>query len=599
MTPYEQPSESNRFAYRYEVARSWLAEHRSVAALVSMLVLMAAFGAGFKSAAKNTKWVETALHLAQPGAGLPIDFAPEVWLALVAMVLGTLIIVISISSQSTPKLIDLYMRDWLSLAYLWFMLLAMIQNIYLQNGTITDIDSRLAAFLNTYIYLPLALALAMPYVFYILANTKTSRVIQRIHADNLGRLTLLTDPMTRDALEDPRIARNYQLQLFESFNQFDDLLQYTSFKEPKALIMARIGSALRKYVAIKPEIPASFFQVSPEAMEDISFLTIKDQRKQIEAARSFYELKGFRILTNQFAKLIEVDAFDLASLCAAQFVEVARAAGRTKLEEGLLEIITIQFNTLMRYAINHGVKNSESRHIYNLLFFYRQFILESAAAGHVEIVEEGCNYLKLYSTEIYRHSLTIPAFKFLVDVCVAEMRTILQYISISKWPAKDQRHVLDMMLTMDDAPPSQTILPGATPARSIGVRVIQLGLALFYIKRGQNKLVAAILEDFIGPTTRTEIQDLTSLMWTIVNRIQTEPETFWEVTDRGNRNIYHCPYTDAIPELTDRFQQELAQIYTPAEVHKFDTATNGDVEEIPATQQPVDPGPGAYRLRRR
>ena len=334
-------------------------------------------------------------------------------------------------------------------------------------------------------------------------------------------------------------------------------------------------------------------------MEDISFLTIKDQRKQIEAARSFYELKGFRILTNQFAKLIEADAFDLASLCAAQFVEVARAAGRTKLEEGLLEIITIQFNTLMRYAINHGVKNSESRHIYNLLFFYRQFILESAAAGHVEIVEEGCNYLKLYSTEIYRHSLTISAFKFLVDVCVAEMRTILQYISISKWPAKDQRHVLDLMLTMDDAPASQTILPGATPARSVGVRVIQLGLALFYIKRGQNKLVDAILEDFIGPTTRTEFQDLTSLMWSIINRLQTEPESFWEVTDRGNRNIYHCPYTDAIPELTDRFQKELALIYSPEDVESFDKKVNGRRTEIPPAGKSAEPALSSYRPRRR
>ena len=44
-------------------------------------------------------------------AELDVGFAPEVWQALLGMVLGTLILVISIAAQSIPKLIDFYMRD--------------------------------------------------------------------------------------------------------------------------------------------------------------------------------------------------------------------------------------------------------------------------------------------------------------------------------------------------------------------------------------------------------------------------------------------------------------------------------------------------------
>lgn len=553
---------------------------------------------------------------------MPIDFAPEVWLATVAMVLGTLIIVISIASQSTPKLIDLYMRDWISLAYLWFMVLAMVQNIFLQNDDISAWDVRFASFINAYIYLPLAMTMALPYIFYMLSNTKTSKVIQRIHNDTLANIRQLCDPITRDALEDPEIAQSYQLQLLESFNQFDDLLQNNAFKEPKALVMTRIGAALRRYVRSKEDITPSFFKVSDEAMEDISFLTIKDQRKQIERARSFYELKGFRILSNQYSKLLKNDEFDLASLSCAQFVEVARAATKSKLEQGLLEIITVQFNTLMRFAINHGVKNSESRHIYNLLFFYRQFILESAAAGHVEIVDSACNYLKLYSAEIYAHSETIPTFKFLVDVCVAEMRSILQYLSVNRWPEKDQRHVLAMLLKMDDTPSAKAQPLGVAPSRSIGVRVIQLGLALFYMKRGQTRLVDAILEDFIDLSSGVSIGELSTLMWTVVNRLQTEPEAFWEVTDRGNQNIYHCPYIDAIPDVMDRFQKELSKSYSSSDMQIFGNAVNGsDTDHISkqasqapqaaaksaptpspaASPQPHAPikNPSGYRVRRR
>jgi len=624
VNPYEQTNEENRSGYWLETMITWFGEHRLIVSFFVMLFGMMAVDAAAKLILQGVNW-ETWLHLTERGVGLPVDFAPEVWLATVAMILGTLIIVISIASQSTPKLIDLYMRNWWSLAYLWFMVLAMVFNIWLQRkGNLIDTNVRIDLFLYTYIYLPAAMILAVPYVFYMLSNTKTSRVIQLIHSENLRRISKLTDRFTGESLEDPTIAKNYQMQLIESFNQFDDLLQYTPFKEPKALIMTRIGGALKRYVAAKPDITPTFFKVSPEAMEDISFLTIKDQRKQIEKARSFYELKGFRILSNQYAKLITNDEFDLASLCASQFVEVARAAGKTKLEEGLLEIITIQFNTLMRFAINHGIKNSESRHIYNLMFFYRQFILETASAGHVEIVEDACDYLKLYSGEIYRHSETIAAFKFLVDVCVAEMRTILEYLSISKWPEKDQRHVLDMLLKMDDAPEDKVEASGAgsVAIRSIGVRVIQLGLALFYMKHGQTRLVDAILDDFIDLTTRSGIEELSSLMWTIVNRLQTEPELFWEVTDRGNQNIYYCPHTDAIPDLMDRFQKELGQNMSTSEVEMFGNTVNGHdsdrfiddttpTETAPIVEPPVTPpidstdsstkpaAKSSYRIRRR
>src|SRR5882757_1678507 len=47
-----------------------------------------------------------------------INYAPEVWLALLAFVFGTLIIVISIASESTPKLIDLFVKDYKSRYYI-------------------------------------------------------------------------------------------------------------------------------------------------------------------------------------------------------------------------------------------------------------------------------------------------------------------------------------------------------------------------------------------------------------------------------------------------------------------------------------------------
>ena len=49
-----------------------------------------------------------------------LTFAPEIWGGVLATVLGTLIIVIAIAAESTPKLMDLFVKDWVSLLFIWF-----------------------------------------------------------------------------------------------------------------------------------------------------------------------------------------------------------------------------------------------------------------------------------------------------------------------------------------------------------------------------------------------------------------------------------------------------------------------------------------------
>ena len=57
-----------------------------------------------------------------------LTFAPEIWGGVLATVLGTLIIVIAIAAESTPKLMDLFVKDWVSLLFIWFLILASIHS---------------------------------------------------------------------------------------------------------------------------------------------------------------------------------------------------------------------------------------------------------------------------------------------------------------------------------------------------------------------------------------------------------------------------------------------------------------------------------------
>ncbi len=110
---------------------------RSIAAFIFILLFVAICDTLFNYLLFElyVRLVET-LSGVQPGgfAELDIGFAPEVWQALLGMVLGTLILVISIASQSIPKLIDFYMKDIRSLLYIWFLIIsgghALIIKIY-------------------------------------------------------------------------------------------------------------------------------------------------------------------------------------------------------------------------------------------------------------------------------------------------------------------------------------------------------------------------------------------------------------------------------------------------------------------------------------
>src|SRR5882672_4401952 len=126
------------------------------------------------------------LNAVGPDQGTLINFAPEVWLSLLALVFGTLIIVVSIASENTPKLIDLFIGDPWGRLYIWLIMFSSLENIYLQlfsHKSVDFFDNLI--FVNTYVFLPGCVLLAIPYTFYILDNTKNSSVIKRIYQENV------------------------------------------------------------------------------------------------------------------------------------------------------------------------------------------------------------------------------------------------------------------------------------------------------------------------------------------------------------------------------------------------------------------------------
>jgi hypothetical protein len=530
--------------------------------VLAVLVLADALMFRYGSLAWSVVGESTGTEVVSRAAVSMMGFAPEVWVGVLALVLGTLVIVISIASQSTPKLIDLYMRDWVSLMYVWFISLTLIHNLVLQfevGGWGPERTSSIV--LSTAVFLPLSALLAVPYIFYILGLTRPNNVIRRVHRENLARIRMLAHPMMKRALQNPEVAARHQALLFDALNQLDDLLEYLRFKEPRGLIIRAIGSATQLFVKLKKDIPASFFQICEKTRDDISFKTLVGQFDSIEETRTLYSQKAFRLLGNAYMRFLERGDFELSTLCAVQVTEI----GRVALEEDdkpLVELTFIRFNTLLRFGIKHGTREAELRNLYNALDQYGTFILAALKQGRIQYVEDGCRYLKDYGSKIYRISRDVPGFEFLVDVVAAELRTILIAVAEVDAPIDLQERLLDLMLQLDNMPDFDKKELQANSIVYDRVRILQASLALYYLRTGKealaHRIVTDILEDFefLGELL------LRDAMLETIKSLEQAPPTFWEDTDRGNQNIYYSPDTEFLPVFHRMFEEALVELVT-------------------------------------
>jgi hypothetical protein len=480
-----------------------------------------------------------------------INYAPEVWLALLAFVFGTLIIVISIASESTPKLIDLFVKDYKSRYYIWIITLSILQNVFLQliHTQHTIFFDNLIYF-NNYVLLPFFIVLAIPYIFYILRYTKNSNVIQKIYDENRSAIRaaikLNDSPL--------KINQNHQV-IFETINQLQDLLQYVQFKEPKAEIIDKFGKSLRFYIERKKLFSDRYFKLSYSVQNDISFKTLVEKFSTIERGKIFYEQKVLNAFTSSYHLLIQESLFDLASLCGNELYESGKTAIDQE-DDPALELIIVHFNTLIRFGMNQGLKTKEIRNVYNMIFHYTQLVKALIANGKEEKIIQCCRYMNFYGNEIGKMSASDQVFVFLHDAFAIGLKKILFSLHERRFGREVQLTILKMFNELC----SQEIVRMANVkgVNYSNTRIIQVALCLFYLEHDE--------KEFSDITTDYILKDLKNLnaeagenvINLICDRIAEEGESFWEETDQGNRNIFYSPHKNRIPDLHRYLLSKLA-----------------------------------------
>ena len=95
-----------------------------------------------------------------------------------------------------------------------------------------------------------------------------------------------------------------------------------------------------------------------------------------------------------------------------------------------------------------------------------------------------------------------------------------------------------------------------------GVRVLQIGLALHYIKIEKPKFAEIIISDVLDDLAYFDNKTYLDLMDGLYNRIRFSGPTFWEDTDRGNTNIYFSPDSDIIDDFKKILSKQMKKRLT-------------------------------------
>lgn len=478
-----------------------------------------------------------------------IIFAPEVWLALLALVFGTLIIVVSIASENTPKLIDLFIGDPRGRFYIWLIMLSTLENLYLQ--IVSPRPSTLLSnviFINGFVVLPLLFLLAIPYAYYILKYTKNANVIQHIYHENIAALTV--PKRASDAI----IRRNHAI-LLGTINQLHDLLQYIQFKEPKADIVIKMGKSLRRYMQIKERLPDNFFKLDQTIRDDISFRTLQRKYAEIENERTFYEEKVLKVLGTSYLSLMKESHYELASLVGNELLEVGRLAFQRG-DQAVVNLVITHFNTLIRFGINQGLKTREIRNVYNTIYHYSHLVRHFVHLGEVARVRQCCHYLWIYAREAVRLSVTDPLFTFMIENICWELKKVLIHLHDEGLPRDLQREILVNLTHLQYGEESRV---ARQRGNHNGVRLIQIALCLFYIRNGEHAFCDVLVESIVSEFKEVKLHEIRAWIAMDCYALTNEVEEFWEETDQGNHNIYYSSDKAEIPRFKELVYSYLEQ----------------------------------------
>ncbi|MCZ6629350.1 MAG: DUF2254 domain-containing protein [SAR324 cluster bacterium] len=425
----------------------------------------------------------------------------EVLIAILGLVITVVAIVVQLAAQRyTPKLIDLFIADWVNISFFGLMVVASMYSLLLVYSITTDFmpfwGSLFLVIMTTFI-----LSLLIPYFNYVFLFLTPGNIISIIRNNaKKGMLRVLRSN------HKPGEIRKQQREVANALEQISDiaLSAVTQMDRNVALLCIRtLKDVLVDYLLIKRRMPKRWFYAQKDDFPALS----TDFIQEIFNTQIWVEAKGFMDMELIFKTAIK-DMPDAVSAVANNTKIIGLYAIRLKDFQVLSNVIQF-FNTFLRLAVN----NRNPKAIYNLFYQYRM-LAEDVLDVDQKLAERIAFYFKYYGQIAQNYNIPL----ILVTACF-DLGYLLERAFEKQVPNLD--NLIKTFLELDDTPATQS---NEFELRS--VRKAQLMFASFVLSKGDSNIAEQIFND-MKDEPQERMEAIRGEMLAVTDR------KFWEITDRG------------------------------------------------------------------
>jgi hypothetical protein len=470
-----------------------------------------------------------------PRAAEVLSGIGEVTVALLAIVLTVVAILVELaSSRFTARIAPLFIRDPVNALVLGGFVVTVVLVLWV-DMSLYGPDYPETMVLAATAALSIAVLGLLPYFGYLFGFFSPGNVI--------GRVQRQAERSIRRAARSGASVDRRRENVIANVEHLADMILIAIKNDESALAVPAIealSELARAQLALKPDLPAEWFEVEFLAETDRDFVTLDPEiMSSLTERRTWLEAKILRGYQTAFFRGLH-SAPDLNHLISIHTHRIACAALRAG-DRPVLRLALRFLNT----DLSRSITVRDMRTAQNVLAEFRRFACEVLLeAGEFELVKELADWLQYYariSFEVGETFVTEAAAHDLADMI------ILAHTA----GAEKQDAMLDILLQVDREPGGLT---GQESALS-GVRKAQVKLATYYLSHGDTERARRIFDDMKYESRerlRTIHLELAELA---------EPE-WWEITNRDT-NWDYLPeeQKQQLPVFFDWFHQEdLAEI---------------------------------------
>ncbi len=438
------------------------------------------------------------LDEAPAGLAATLGSLAEVMAAVLGLSLTVVAIVVQLAAQRySPKIADLFMRDWVNVGAFAFMVVSCIYvvlvPIFAEGSDIPDLAVAAGPVLAVVNF-----ALLLPYFAHVFAFLQPDNIITKIE--------LAAKRSIRKAQKERKHFEQTRHHVADSVERIADNCLAAVGQSDRGLALHSVRTLERllcDYLGAKAKLPHGWHEVHPSYFYALS----KEFYAEIVAQKTWVEAKTLM----EFDHVVRKALGPMPEL-VSQLASSTRAIGEAALaadDSDALELVIRFFNTYIRHALN--ARNV--RAVYNILYQYR--LLSGAVMTHEpELCQRVVGHLVYYGR--IANAMGLP----FVTVTVAHDVRVLCEQAYDR-SRDDVKPLLELFLTLDQ--PSE----GKSEELALrGVRKAQSILGAYFIRLNEEELVRTIRRDM----WEEESLRLAGIRDEILN---VTDRKFWEVTDRG------------------------------------------------------------------